>query len=73
MLNFIANYLFQLEHLERILIANPAGICLFDTFMITRKFFVSIVSFIFTTEIVLLQSFSGYYNTMNNNSTTTVQ
>ncbi|CAL8072260.1 unnamed protein product [Orchesella dallaii] len=49
-------YSLSLERLERTLICNPTGICLFGTFMITRRFFISIISFLFTTEIVLLQT-----------------
>ncbi|CAL8091322.1 unnamed protein product [Orchesella dallaii] len=45
-----------LERLEAQLCKRPVGIFLFGTFCITRYFFISIVSFLFTTEIVLLQT-----------------
>lgn len=47
---------FQVERLEQSMRMNPCAISLFGTFTITRNFIVSILSFIFTTEIILLQT-----------------
>lgn len=45
--------------LERMLGRHPVGVTIFGGLVITRKFFVSILSFLFTTEIVLLQTMSA--------------
>ncbi|CAL8097783.1 unnamed protein product [Orchesella dallaii] len=49
-------YSLSLERMEKTLIRSPVGISLFSTITITRAFFISIVSFLFTTQIVLLQT-----------------
>ncbi|CAL8072464.1 unnamed protein product [Orchesella dallaii] len=51
-----AFYTLSLERLEQLLSSNPIGIRLFGSFMISRKSFITIISFVFTTEIVLLQT-----------------
>lgn len=45
-----------MEKIERSLLVNPVGISLFGTFLITRKLFVSMIGFVVTTEIILLQT-----------------
>lgn len=60
-------YSVSVERLERMLVGNPTGISLMGSFYITRKYFISIISFIFTTEIVLLQTYSSYYASAKEN------
>ncbi|CAL8081730.1 unnamed protein product [Orchesella dallaii] len=55
------------KRLQQFLESKPVGVFLFGTFRITRKFFISIISFIFTTEIILLQSSSAISNTSYKN------
>ncbi|CAL8135712.1 unnamed protein product [Orchesella dallaii] len=50
--------------LERLLARHPVGISIFGAFKIRRKFFISIISFLFTTEIVILQAMNAS-NTQN--------
>ncbi|CAL8145512.1 unnamed protein product [Orchesella dallaii] len=51
-------YNITLERMEKSLESNPIGIHIFGSFKITRRFFVSIISLLFTTEIVLFQTAS---------------
>jgi hypothetical protein len=41
--------------LERIISSVPVGIDIFGMFLITRRLFISLISFIFSFQIVLLQ------------------
>ncbi|CAL8128303.1 unnamed protein product [Orchesella dallaii] len=54
------------QRLEKFLDTKQFGVHLCGTILITRKFFISIISFIFTTEIILLQSLA--VKTSNGNS-----
>lgn len=60
----------QVHRLEMTLIGNPTGICLFGSFMITRHFFISIIFFMFTSEIILMQAYSGFVDKSSTNSYT---
>ncbi|CAL8145494.1 unnamed protein product [Orchesella dallaii] len=55
-------YTLPIKRIEQTLSIDPIGIKLFGTFLITRRFFISIISFIFTTEIVLLQTTGATFN-----------